>query len=452
MLAARWIAAAVALGACGLESDYGGTAFRCEREGRCPAGYRCEDGICVTGGGPGDDAGPGTDAGPDDICGTSDALREEFAAIGPHWNADYIGTGAIEDGELVFRPANQTGFAILATHDSFLLRNSRYSVRVEPPVANQVPATDTLFIVDVRDRRKLQMRLARRNTLYFEIVSGDPEVTTFQRETPYQPADHAYWQIRHEGDAILWETSSDGADWVRQAEVAFEEEGRPSGVVLKVQTVAEGADPADSRVAFDDLNAGEPAVVPLCLASSLSDPFDGAALDAFEWDAGNFFEESDCATIVDRKLSVSGDCLVSSRRAFDMRGGSVLIEVPDPGPGDPDLIFGVQDTGSTATRFRLTEEGYESRQLLLEYTTGVVDIEPLGGMAFDAVAHRWWRIRHDAGAGSLMMGVSPDGSSWAAETQVAAPPDLSRVRFSIWTADWDGPLGTVAVDNFNRPP
>jgi hypothetical protein len=442
----------VALAGCGLASDYSGTGFRCEREGRCPDGFRCEEGICVTGdGGPDRDAVSDLDGGPQPVCGTTDALREDFDSLGPHWNVDFIGSGRIEDGELVFRPSNQTGVALLAAYDSFLLRNSRYAVRVEPPQANAAPYTQTILVVDVRDGRKLQTRLVRRHTLFFEVVSGDPEVTTFQVEVPYLPAEHAYWQIRHAGDAVVWETSRDGVDWVHQAEVAFEQEGRPAGVAFWVRTYRKGTGAANSRVAFDDLNQGEPAGVPICPASSFTDSFDGAALNTSEWDDGFFFEDSDCAAIVDRRLAVSGDCRVSSWRSFDMEDGSVSLEIPSPGQGDPDLTFTVADTGTTATRWRLTTQGYETRQLVAERTVSGEDNEVLDAMPFDPGAHRWWRIRHSSGSASLFMGVSPDGSSWD-ELEVAAPPDVSRSTFVIGTDDAADPLGTVAVDNFNEVP
>jgi hypothetical protein len=455
MVVLGWMAAALmTLGACGMTGDFSGTSFRCDIDQRCPPGFRCVEGTCLAGESDGDDAGAGGDAGPRQVCGTTDGLRDDFesGAIDPvRWNDGFAVGGGIEGGEYVFRPDNQDGLGLLGSSYNYTFDHSRVSVRVEPPDSGAVPNTDVLLQVDPSDGRVFQTRLSG-STLFFEIVTGDPPTATFQEQIAYQVEGHAHWQIRHAGDAVFWETSSDGLDWVAAADASIAPAPLVARVVLRYEAEQEGAGAPTARLAFDDLNAGQVTAVDLCPVSQFSDGFSAAELDLEEWFVGFYGDTPDCAAIVDDRLSLTGDCIVSTYRAFDARGGAVTVEVVQPGAGDPRVFFWLQYGRRSLVRAGLVDT--PERRIEIEHELDG-DLSVIDTIPFAPTEHRWWRFRHQEGSpASLFFGLSPDGVAWD-EREVdtgGMAPDLSHVQINMSTLDLADPRGSALLDNLNRPP
>jgi hypothetical protein len=107
-LAAAAILLAAAPG-CRIEADYDGTSFRCPG-GVCPEGYRCEEGLCLRGGGAGGDGGSDAPIGAD--AGDCQCSAEPFADDCGAGLVDLDGAGA-PGGERVCASTEMNTNAVL---------------------------------------------------------------------------------------------------------------------------------------------------------------------------------------------------------------------------------------------------------------------------------------------------------------------------------------------------
>ncbi len=64
-------------------------------------------------------------------------------------------------------------------------------------------------------------------------------------------------------------------------------------------------------------------------------------------------------------------------------------------------------------------------------STGVTSREVI---PFDAVQHRFWRIRHDAATDVIFWETSPEGSEWTIRRKVARPFDLSKMKGRLYVS------------------
>ncbi|HEX8433023.1 MAG TPA: vanadium-dependent haloperoxidase [Longimicrobium sp.] len=73
-------------------------------------------------------------------------------------------------------------------------------------------------------------------------------------------------------------------------------------------------------------------------------------------------------------------------------------------------------------------------------------------ITYDSYAHRWWRIREDAG--NTFFETSPDGCGWTTQLVIADPFPLDSVMlsFGAGTDLGDADPGAGVFDNFNVPP
>jgi hypothetical protein len=97
---------------------------------------------------------------------------------------------------------------------------------------------------------------------------------------------------------------------------------------------------------------------------------------------------------------------VQSRGRYEMLGGDARVEVI---PASQDV--GVETTFSveidSSSGFEMS--AYANRLHLVVRTSGGVTNSI--AVDYDPVAHRWWRIRHDA-AGAIEFETSPDNAAW----------------------------------------
>lgn len=80
------------------------------------------------------------------------------------------------------------------------------------------------------------------------------------------------------------------------------------------------------------------------------------------------------------------------------------------------------------------------------------------GIAYNAVQHRFWRIRHDPSSDSINFETSANGQNWTTQRTAARQISLSSLRAEISAGTWEavGAPGTGIFDNFrlesNNPP
>ena len=72
-------------------------------------------------------------------------------------------------------------------------------------------------------------------------------------------------------------------------------------------------------------------------------------------------------------------------------------------------------------------------------------------LTFDATAHHYWRIRHNATANTINFETSADGNTWTTRKTAAVGFSLTSMRFYLYAGAWgtgNGAPGAAKYDNF----
>ncbi|MCK6536387.1 MAG: hypothetical protein L6Q84_25745 [Polyangiaceae bacterium] len=187
---------------------------------------------------------------------------------------------------------------------------------------------------------------------------------------------------------------------------------------------------------------------------ALSDDFeDGELNDAFRSSAFGtdmVIEEAD-GTLVFSPTDSGGSGSFESRYAINLRGSSVVVEVPNPGASFKGRSISLSLVeGTTASILMAASDDLQSpgtSKLRFEVTTeegSTKDSAP-----FDPVAQRWWRLGEKDGV--LSFAASPDGAAWTTLGEVPAPAfvDASNLRLGMSDSAKVVPVGAVRFDNLN---
>jgi acid phosphatase len=198
----------------------------------------------------------------------------------------------------------------------------------------------------------------------------------------------------------------------------------------------------------------------------LADDFNSDSLDPTKWNANNLFsgytDVNLPSSAVNQRFevgplprSITGshyNGLVSHQR-YDFTNAYAYISVVQAPAvnttGDAMLTVGTD----SSNYYRIYEEAgvlYAQKRL----SGGKVT---LWGATYDAAAHRYWRIRHDAALGSAVFETAPDNSGtpgvWAERYRepwssgVTLTDTLFEIKGGTWQAEANAP-GKVIFDNF----
>lgn len=133
-----------------------------------------------------------------------------------------------------------------------------------------------------------------------------------------------------------------------------------------------------------------------------------------------------------------------SKFAVDLRGSWVAVEVPEAGASDP--------TGSASAFLNVYDA--TGAELTMTYTVGELAYGLLSALdvvsiPYSPTAHRWWRVREDAG--TVHFEASPDGVTWNPLPGGTRPaPGWVEAAFMEIGGAYDILSDTViAFDNFN---
>lgn len=164
--------------------------------------------------------------------------------------------------------------------------------------------------------------------------------------------------------------------------------------------------------------------------------FGAAALDTTKWQVPSW--------VVDQPAFVGGRVRcwttlgytqIETVRFYPLVGRDAVAEVTalPPAVQDTETYLGLTLTGppgpdSTSPSAQWDLSGTSGRTLFamayLPATGPVVQ----GSVAYDAVAHRWWRVRESGG--TIFWETSPDGAAWTTQVSWASPyaaPTASQV-------------------------
>ncbi len=251
----------VILAGCSFPADYAGTRYRCELGDECPPGYSCVAGFCESGGPPAGDGGGTTadggggagDAGEEgDAGGSSDAEPPACPSVS-RFKDDFSSDASweIQNGsscEIAFvvgqvRMTGTLGRCIARTASEHAL-DARVSIDAVKPEGGLVKAG---FGVSLGDVSIVLLRVVGGLDLV-ELEEGAQQKVV--ESFPFDPMEQRFWSFRPAPDRILFETSSDGIDWIELGE--YRPVVLPACVALELDAIGTGN--PGPYAAFDNLN------------------------------------------------------------------------------------------------------------------------------------------------------------------------------------------------------
>jgi len=141
---------------------------------------------------------------------------------------------------------------------------------------------------------------------------------------------------------------------------------------------------------------------------------------------------------------------IASTATYDMRGATAQVEVAQAvsQAGWVENFLKIEtdaqnyfliDTGAGNTLFRSMVNGVNDQTII----------------PFDPVAHRFWRVRHNASLNQVSFETSPDAVTWTTRKTATAGFSLTGMRFSLFAGAW-GPNnaapGTAIYNDFQYIP
>lgn len=386
-------------------------------------------------------------------CGGTSVLVSDFDKndLEVFWDVnDWGGAGMSETGgELVAKlPVNSTDgsgvYAISKYYYNF--RDDFVSVEVAR-AAEPTSAAWTAFSVGPNENNYIEI-YQEGMTLNFG-VQFEGNYNKYWT-VPYDATEHRFWQIRESAGRVYYETSPDGEKWIAQTDVPV-----PPSLLLEYSrmVMASGCDsnqanPGEAH--FDRLNRGGAPMQNYCPMSSMRDDFEdgmrsGQWMRSFEGQTGMLAEEGGQFVIhyVPNQEAHAG--LVSAY-AYDLRGSSIVLEVPQVPAAEATAYVGIELNGPGGNNVEMfVSEG--NLKLAVEIDG---NLQELSIIPYSAQQHRWWKIREAENI--LYWETSPDGKTWKQELQMSPPPvPVSILDIEIHGGTWAGfpDPGESRADNLN---
>lgn len=240
---------------------------------------------------------------------------------------------------------------------------------------------------------------------------------------------------------------------------------------------------APSRADFSNLSGSQtfnftaaPVVVPSPLPPP-SDDFNSPTRDPNKWNLGLLTQPPTSFDPLVNVAQINGQLVITplaqvsglhyngyvSANSFDLRGGSVSVELVQAATGGADTIFAIGSDSDNFYRFMVHtagpvpttsgRDGIEKpsntavAQLLFQVNVGGV-LTALS-IPYDPLAHRFMRFRHEAPANAIVFETSPDNIAFVERHRVVLSRSVSALtaELSAGTSSPTNP-GTAVFDNF----
>jgi Big-like domain-containing protein/IPT/TIG domain-containing protein len=118
---------------------------------------------------------------------------------------------------------------------------------------------------------------------------------------------------------------------------------------------------------------------------------------------------------------------VGSNATYDMRGGTAQVELVQS-VSQAGFVENFMTVQLDAQNYLMIQTG-AGNLLMRSMVNGANDQL---SVPYDAVAHRFWRIRHSLGTNTVSFETSPDGAVWTSRKTVTAGFSLTSVRFNLF--------------------
>jgi hypothetical protein len=390
----------------------------------------------------------GGGVGPDGPCSGLGALADDFAqsdvakTLTTH---EQQATVTTQNGALVLDHPSWGSLGALRSRHLHRARESALAVDVVslPVLGDSESFTASLQVGDDSGMNLAKLEWDGATIKASLVVSG---VTSSLGSAPFDPIAHRWWRISEGMGTLRLETSPDATAWQAigskpSASLAFLDAARAQLSTYYVYSPS--AEP--KQATFDNLNGGVPSE-PWCKASKLQDDFSDPAV-ALEWrarcDAG-FAALEQGALLFTKEAGYWGNCGYTSSFGYDLRDASVTVEYLGPATAEAKAMLIV---GESPERYlAIEQQGADLRVRLVEGTSNTTP----DALAFDPVAHRWWRLAESGGV--VTPEVSANGKKWTALRSVKPAFDVGVVAISIGLYGQGGAAQSVSFDNVNLTP
>jgi hypothetical protein len=192
-----------------------------------------------------------------------------------------------------------------------------------------------------------------------------------------------------------------------------------------------------------------------------SDDFDDGVIDFSKWSFGLFSRATSYLDLLVSVSEQSGRLVISpsplvddnhynglkSARSWDLNDASASVEVVDTADNKAVTIFAVGTDKNNWLAFRAKGGTHYVEQRAAAVTTK-------NSVSFNRTEARFWRIRHDARADTVVFETSADRISWVTVWTVPRPFSLSAVRIELSsvTGEIIATPGVAVFDNLRLEP
>lgn len=179
------------------------------------------------------------------------------------------------------------------------------------------------------------------------------------------------------------------------------------------------------------------------------DQFSTGSIDTGKWDPFDSVSiDSGRLKFTMTSGSPSSGGSLTSLVGYDITSSSAFIEIVDAGQGTTpkaDVDFFFLDAVSSAHYFNIFLSG---GTLNAGFGSPSIPYAYIASVAFNAVNHRWWRIRE--ASGTLFFETSANGSSWNSLASIAHGVSPTNMLVTLYADDDSATTNnTVLMDNFN---
>jgi hypothetical protein len=216
--------------------------------------------------------------------------------------------------------------------------------------------------------------------------------------------------------------------------------GAPVAISNKTFTVTGGATENSAARMF----ALKPTVPPL--VETLTDDFSAGTIDSAKWTADSGVTQS--GGTLNILTSTAFPSLISVN-TYTLTDSALFAEVQATGTGaTTSTVLAFRDAAN-ANAYRIERYG-DGNLYLVEVVATVYDGT---SVAYDATAHRWWRIRHNTSAGLVYWETSPDGLNWTVRRSKVPASVLTGQQVRLMAGFTGAESASTAVfDNLNITP
>lgn len=352
-------------------------------------------------------------------------------------------------------PASTSTYNGIVSNGSYDMRGATVQVELAQSVS-QAGWTENMLKIEKDALNYLLIDTGAGNILYRSMVNGVSD----QLVTPFDAVAHRYWRVRHDtaSNAINFETSQDALLWTTRKTVAVG--FSLTSVRFSLIAGAYGSGNANPGVAiYNDFQLIGGAT------TLLSEDFDDNVFDTSKWITNNLFsgytdinvamnETAQRLEIGPLLQGASGSHYrgIVTATTYNFTGGAASVELIQPASAttEGDAMFTVGLNVDNYYRLYVSGGNLFGLKKIGAIKTTLFTIP------YDAVNHRFLRIRHDAATNCVILETAPSSGSgpgtwvqrynqlWSSSVQLANT--VFELKGGTWQPETNA-AGKVIFDN-----